>query len=154
MVRETPRGEGHRSVLLIRSATLTCALPASAVVRVVRGLTCHPVPGSDPQFLGLAQYGGDPLPVLDLHTLVEGRASGLRHRSTVILGRGRRRTQSLVGLAVDEALRVVNIKTAPSSGSEKTLVENVVEIEGETIKVLRTELLVNEVTERSEAADG
>ena len=154
MVQETPRNEGDQSFLLIRSGRLTCAIPASEVVRIVRGLTCHPVPVSDAHFLGLAQYGGDPLPVLDLHTLVEGQASGRRHHSTVILGRRRSRSHLLVGLAIDEALRVVSIGTEPSTDQGDSLVGAVVEMEGEAVKVLRTELLLREEAQKSEAGDG
>jgi len=151
MIQETTREEGIRRVLLVRSGTLCCALPASDVVRVVRGLPCHPVPGSRTHLVGLAQYGGEPLPVLDLHALVEGGASGVRHRSTVILGRGRRRDRSVVGLAVDHALRIVDLPDTAATDSAPGLVTYSVEVEGKAVKVLNTERLLS--GERDEAGE-
>ena len=145
--QEVTRSEEHGRFLLVRTGSLRCALPASDVVRVVRGLMCHPVPGSQARLLGLAQYGGEPLPVLDLHALVERTASGTRHRSTVILGRGRRRDRSVLGLAVDEVLRVVGLgelgKIA-AADSEGNLVTGTATLEGAPVSVLDTRRLLED----------
>ena len=129
-------------------------MPASDVVRVVRDLPCYPVPGSRIHLLGLARYGGEPLPVLDLHALVEGGASGVRHRSTVILGRGRKRDRSVLGLAVDEVLRVVDLPEPASTDVKTGLVPHSVEVENEPVKVLNTEHLLGREGDESGAIDG
>ena len=154
MVQEVSRIEGDRSFLLVRSGAVYFALQASEVVRVVRGLLCHSVPGSRIHFLGLALYGGEPLPVLDLHAMVEGKVAGKRHRSTVILGRGRRRTHSLLGLAVDEVLRVTDGKEPVQAQEENGLEYEVVAFEGGSAKVLNTDGLLSREKKESEAADG
>ena len=136
--------EAHERFLLVRTGTVSCALPTSDVVRVVRGLRCHAVPGSRSHLVGLAQYGGDPLPVLDLHALVERGVSNARHHSTVILGRGRKRGQSVLGLAVDEVLRVVDLSKRAVADSDTDLVRETVELEGEKVKVLNTQQLLQE----------
>jgi chemotaxis signal transduction protein len=132
---------------------LTCALPASDVIRVVRRLTCYPIPGSEARLLGLAQYAGEPLPVLDLNAVVEGSASGSRHRSTVILGRGRRRDRTILGLAVDEVLQVVElpIEIAASGGSEIAVCSI---IEGAEVKVVDTARLLADTIEDTGATHG
>jgi chemotaxis signal transduction protein len=106
MNQEVPRGQQDRRFLLVRSGGVFCALPANEVRRVVRGLTCHAVPGGKPHLLGLAQYGGEPLAVLDILALVSGGAPRANNRATVIVGTDRRGARTMLGLAVDEALRV------------------------------------------------
>lgn len=141
MVQEVTDGTGDRRFLLVRSGSLKCALPASDVLRVVRGLISYPVPGSQPRLLGLAQYGGEPLPVLDLHAVVDGSPSGSRHRSTVILGRGQHRDRPLVGLAVDDVLRVVSLASGSVAVAESEIAADA-KIEGEEVKVLDTRRLL------------
>jgi len=109
MDQEVVRGQEDRHFLLVRSGGVFCALPANHVRRVVRGLTCHPVPGGQPHLLGLAHYGGEPLAVLDILALVSGGAPRANNRATVILGREQRGERTVLGLAVDEALRIAAI---------------------------------------------
>lgn len=144
MVREVEREEVHERFLLVRTGSLRCALPASDVVRVERRLRCYAVPGSRSHLVGLAQYGGDPLPVLDLHVLLERDVSKSRHQSTIILGRGRKRGGSVMGLAVDEVLRVVDLPKRAAGDSNTELVGDTVELDGEKVKVLNTQQLLQE----------
>jgi chemotaxis signal transduction protein len=127
-------------------------LPASDVVRVVRGLTCFPIPGSKPRLLGLAQYGGEPLPVLDLHALVGGSVSGSRHGTTVIVGRSRRHDRKILGLAVDEVVRVVQSTEISSINGEETVSEAT--IAGDEVKVVNTGGLLMDAIDESGAVDG
>ena len=101
-------GEEQRArYLLVRSGGRSYGVAADQVRHVVRGLLCHPVPGSRPHLLGLAQYGGEPLAVLDLQALLEKGRPRANYRATVVLGRRGRRSRTMIGLAVDEARRVV-----------------------------------------------
>jgi chemotaxis signal transduction protein len=152
MVQDVTGDQEDLRCVLVRSGSLSCALPAADVVRVLRGLICYPVPGSRARLLGLAQYGGEPLPVLDLHAVVEGDPSGTRHRSTVILGRGRRRDRHVLGLAVDEVVRVVDLSKAPAVDGETGLVVDSV-VDGEKVKVLNTGRLLTETMADSGAVD-
>jgi chemotaxis signal transduction protein len=138
------RDEECGRFLLVRTGSLSCALPASDVVRVVRHLRCHAVPGSRSHLVGFAQYGGDPIPVLDLQVLMERGVSNARHQPTVILGRRRERGRSVLGLAVDEVLRVVDLPNTAVTESGAGLVGTTVEIEGEDVRVLNTHQLLQD----------
>ena len=153
MVRKTPGRQEDRRCLLVRAGSLSCALPADDVVRVVRSLVCYPIPGSEPRLQGLAQYGGEPLPVLDLQALVDSSLSGLRHRSTVIVGRCRRRDRQILGLAVDEVVRVVHIAGITRSDEEAGLVVDA-EVDGELVKVVDTRRLLLDTGDDTGAMDG
>lgn len=121
---------------------------------MVRGLPCHPIPGAQMHLLGLAQYGGEPLPVLDLHALVEGAPSGSRHRSTVVLGRARRRDRSVLGLAVDEVLRVTELPDLPQFESSSGFVVGSVVFDGGAITVVNTGSVLGAEPEVTGALDG
>ncbi len=151
MVQELTRREPGEGFLLVRTGKLSCALPASDVVRVVRHLRCHAVPGSRSHLVGLAQYGGDPLPVLDLHVLMDHGVSNARNQSTVILGRGREFGHSILGLAVDEVLRVVELPQRAIAIHDTGLVGETVDLEGEEFTVLNTHRLLQGTSDDSEA---
>jgi hypothetical protein len=53
-----------------RSAAAALGLPAAAVRRVARALRLHPLPGAGEELLGLAEFAGEPLAVLDLARLL------------------------------------------------------------------------------------
>ena len=150
MDQEVVSSEGVRRYLLVRSGGTRWALPADHVRRVVRNLTCHPVPGGQPHLLGLAQYGGEPLAVLDLYTLVSGGMLRSDHRATVILGRRGERSGSSLGLAIDEAQRVVTLADPPQPGLDDSLVQGTVTIDGGPVSVVNTASLFSS----SEDVDG
>ena len=133
--------EGDRRYLLVRSGGAGWALPADQVRRVVRGLACHPAPGARPHLLGLAQFGGEPLAVLDLNALVTGSTPRSDHRATVILGRHGAWSGSVLGLAIDEALRVVTLADPPQPGFPNSLVERSLTVDGDSVRVLNTDHL-------------
>ena len=142
---EVPVAEGDRAFLLVRSGGACYALPAAQVRHVVRGLACYPVPGGRPHLLGLAQFAGEPLAILDLHAIAEGAAPQAHHRTTVILGRGARESWTAVGFAVTEALRVQSLAGATPVDQSSGLVTESVELEGELIRVVDTEVFFEEV---------
>jgi chemotaxis signal transduction protein len=111
------------------------------------------VPGSQPRLLGLAQYGGEPLPVLDLHAVVDGNPSGSRHRSTVILGRGQLRDRPLLGLAVDDVLQVVSLTSEFVAREESETIAHA-EIDDDDVKILDTGRLLADRTDETGAVNG
>jgi chemotaxis signal transduction protein len=151
---EVPSAEGDRSFLLVRSGGSFYALPADRVRHVVRRLACHPVPGGRPYLLGLAQFAGEPLAVLDLHSMVEGIAPQSHHNATVILGSGSRDSWSVIGLAVNEALRVFSHAGAAAENPAGELVEGTLELETETARLVNTARLFHGDVAESGGGDG
>jgi chemotaxis signal transduction protein len=142
MDQEITRGAKDRHFLLVRSGGVACALPAIQVRRVVRGLTCHPVPGGQPHLLGLAHYGGEPLAVLDILALVSGGAPRANNRATVILGRESRGARTVLGLAVDEALRVVAMtEFSDVKPGDDALLAGTATLDRGSVKLLNTSIL-------------
>jgi len=101
----------RRPHLLAQAGEVVCALPLAAVRQVVKALQVHRLPGAADELSGLAEFAGEPLPVLDLARLV-GAAPGASpaYPVTVICWAGGGR--ELVGLAADAALEVVPIDLA------------------------------------------
>ena len=102
--------------LLVRVGETTAALPATAVRRVVRAPRLYPVPGAGEGLLGLAEFAGEPLAVLDLAALMGAPgAAGATPPVTVVTWIGAGGERELVGLAVDEALEVADIDAATAA---------------------------------------
>jgi chemotaxis signal transduction protein len=95
--------------LLVRIGDRTAALPAVAVRRVVRGARLHPLPGAGPGLVGLAEFAGEPLAVLDLAQLLGDARHGSRPPVTVVTWLGSGDERELVGLAVDDAIEVTEL---------------------------------------------
>jgi chemotaxis signal transduction protein len=156
MVPETNLPEQNRQYLLVRSGPVKCALPSAEVLRVVRGLPCHPVPGARPCLLGLAQYGGEPLAVLDLHALVTGGRSRASYKTTVIVGR-RYSGGSVLGLAVDEALRVTSlgpVSMGGTDGGNASLIVGSADVDGEMVQIVDTSRLIGDERRQTGVIDG
>lgn len=150
---ETPAVK-ERRYLLVRAGGSCCAVPASAVRRVVRNLPCHPFPGEQPYFVGFSQFGGEPLAVLDLHTLITGEAPRSHHGATVILGRGSRGRRTVIGLAVDEAVRVASISEPGETQNPGSMIEGTITLAGESVDVLDTSVLFKDQWVGTEARHG
>jgi chemotaxis signal transduction protein len=141
---ELQTAQGDRRFLLVRAGGVSYAIAADQVRHVVRGLACHPLPGSRPQLLGLAQFAGEPMAVLDLHALAEGGAAQSGQWVTVILGRGESHSWSALGLAVDEVLRVGKLDRNELGEPSGRLISGVVNADGHEVKVLDASLLLPE----------
>jgi len=95
--------------LLVRCGEKVAALPAAAVRRVVRGTRLHPLPGAGPGLIGLAEFAGEPLAVLDLAQLLGEERGSSRPPVTVVTWLGSGEERELVGLGVDDAIEVVEL---------------------------------------------
>jgi chemotaxis signal transduction protein len=126
---------------VVRSGEIRCALPADRVRRVARDLICHPLPGGRPHLLGLAQFGGEPMAVLDLYALVTGGEPRLNPRATVILDPNRLRERSVLGLGVDEAIHVISLPKAAGEFYGEGLVRGTVMSDGHQVTVLSPDVL-------------
>jgi chemotaxis signal transduction protein len=110
--------------LLVRLGETTAALPAAAVRRVARALRLYPLPGAGEGLLGLAEFAGEPLAVLDLARLLGvAGAAGEAPPVTVVTWLGHGADRELVGLGVDEALEVAELDVArAAAGGGEVLV--------------------------------
>jgi chemotaxis signal transduction protein len=95
--------------LLVRVGERVAALPALAVRRVVRGARLHPLPGAGPGLVGLAEFAGEPLAVLDLAQLLGEERHNSRPPVTVVTWLGSGADRELVGLGVDDAIEVAEL---------------------------------------------
>jgi chemotaxis signal transduction protein len=102
------RADRRSEHLLVRSGGQRCAIPVDAAHQVTGPLPLEPVPGSAPRLLGLAQFAGEPLAVVDLHGLLdpEGLPSGGYRLTVIVRPAG---GEAAIGLAVEEALGVVAV---------------------------------------------
>jgi chemotaxis signal transduction protein len=99
-----------RRFLIVRAGDLMCALQLLLVRRILRSLKTHPVPGSQPELLGLGQWRGEPLAVLDLNLLVAGGEPRTGNSwVTVIVKVPTGEGEEMLGMAVDEEIDVVRI---------------------------------------------
>lgn len=94
--------------LVVRLGEALAALPAAGVRRVVRGVRLHGLPGSGAGLLGLAEFAGEPLAVVELATLIGLEAAATPPPVTVVAWVGVGEERELLGLAVDDALEVAD----------------------------------------------
>lgn len=130
-------GRGAGTHLLVQAGEHVCALALSAVRRVVRALPVHPLPGSAPELKGLAEFAGEPLPVLDLARLV-GAPPGAtpQYPVTVVAWAGAAADRELVGLAADAALEVARVPAGSTVGGDGGLIAGEAAIDGQPVRVL------------------
>ncbi len=135
---EAPAGRlGRRRFLIVRCGELRCALDLASVRRVRRNLPIFPVPGAKPELLGLSQWRGEPLAIVDLVCLLgEGRSEAGSASVTIIVRVGENDDNELLGLAVEEALDVVRIPQDKVSGSGKGPVAGEAAVGPDVVRVL------------------
>lgn len=142
MTDDTTGGRVSSPHLLVRSGEFLCALPLSSVRRVVRALAVRPLPGSSEELKGLAEFAGEPLPVVDLARLV-GAAPGANpeYPVTVVAWAGPPDSQELIGLAADAALEVIELPARSVVGGEGGVIFGEANVEGEPVRVVNLEAL-------------
>jgi len=141
-------GRTEATHLLVRAGEYVCALPLGAVRQVLRSLTLHPLPGSAPELKGLAEFAGDPLPVLDLARLARApQGANPVFPVTVVAWAGPPEARELVGLAADAALDVAVlpaaalVPAAPGSGGDGGLVAGEALVGGQVVRVINLQAL-------------
>jgi len=96
--------------LLVQVGEDFCLLPLDRIRRIVRDLKVTPLPGTTAELKGLAEFGGEPLPVLDLGQLVKATPGPHPPYSVTVIGHaGPPEARELIGLAVDAVLEVVTV---------------------------------------------
>lgn len=131
--------------LLVRAGEYACALPLAAVRRVVRALTVHPLPGAAGELEGLAEFGGEPLPVLNLARLVNAPpGANPSYPVTVVAWVGPASSRETIGLSADAALEVVHVPSDAVVAGDGGLLLGEAPVGGEVIRVLNLEALGRE----------
>jgi purine-binding chemotaxis protein CheW len=144
---ETPERETRRegTHLLVRAGDYACALPLASVRRVVRAVTVHPLPGAAGELEGLAEFGGEPLPVLNLGRLVSAPpGANPAYPVTVVVWVGPAGAREMVGLAADAALEVVHVPPEAVVAGDGGLLLGEAPVGGEVVRVLNLEALGRE----------
>jgi chemotaxis signal transduction protein len=138
--RKTRREGTH---LLVRAGEYSCALPLAAVRRVVRALTVHPLPGAAGELEGLAEFGGEPLPVLNLARLVNASpGANPSYPVTVVVWVGPIEGREMIGFTADAALEVVHVP--PESivaASDGGFLQGEAPVGGEVVRILNLDAL-------------
>jgi chemotaxis signal transduction protein len=142
-------GRMEATHLLVRAGEYVCALPLGEVRQVLRSLPLHPLPGAAPELRGLAEFAGDPLPVLDLARLARApQGANATFPVTVVAWAGPPEARELVGLAADAALDVACLPAAAivpaapgSPGPGGGLVAGDVWVAGQMVRVLNLQAL-------------
>jgi purine-binding chemotaxis protein CheW len=128
--------------LLVRAGEYTCALPLAAVRRVVRALTVHPLPGAAGELEGLAEFGGEPLPVLNLARLVNASpGANPSYPVTVVVRVGPAEGREMLGLAADAALEVVHVPADSIVAGEGGFLQGEAPLGGEVVRILNLDAL-------------
>lgn len=131
--------------LLVRAGEYSCALPLNLVRRVVRALTVHPLPGAAGELEGLAEFGGEPLPVLNLARLVNAPpGANPSCPVTVVVWVGPAEAREMIGLAADAALEVVHVPAGSILAGDGGFVQGEAPAGTQVIRVLNLEALGNE----------
>jgi len=130
------------SHLLVQAGEYVCALPLRSVRRVLRALTVHPLPGATDELKGLAEFGGEPLPVLELSRLI-GAPPGAKpaHPVTIVVWVGPQDARELVGLAADAALEVSEVQLTSVVAGEGGFVLGEALVDGAVVRVVNLEAL-------------
>lgn len=131
--------------LVVRSGSRRCAIPVAAAKLVAKAPQIHPLPGSKPRLLGLAQIAGEPVVVVELQALLDGEGRpGGEHELTVVIRR--LDGTSTLGLAVDEAFGVAPVELREGAREDDPgWVAGRGKIGGRTVVVLSPEHLYADV---------
>jgi chemotaxis signal transduction protein len=123
--------------LLVQAGQHLCALPLGQLRRVERALVAHPLPGGAPALLGLAEFAGEPLPLVELAQLIDAPPGATPACPvTVIAWAGPPASRECVGLAVDAALHIVELADEAVAGRSFGVVRGEASIAGRLVRVL------------------
>jgi purine-binding chemotaxis protein CheW len=142
---ELPTARDEASHLLVRAGEYVCALPLAAVRRVVRALPIHPLPGATDELLGLAEFGGEPLPVLNLARLINAPpGANPSYPVTIVVWAGASDGREMVGLSADAALEVVKVSRDSIVAGDGGFLLGEAPMKGDVIRVVNLEALGRE----------
>ena len=134
--QSAPRSN-QNTYLIVQVGAFLLGIPSDRVVQVVRSMSIHPLPGAGPSVVGLSQFGGEPLVVLDLGHLAGMDSFRVGEDSVVVVGLvGSSDRLEKVGLAVDDALRLCDLGERTDSAEAASPQEPVVTIDCRSVRLL------------------
>jgi purine-binding chemotaxis protein CheW len=89
MAQVADSDDGGTRMLIVRAGGRLCGLPLSSVVEIMRPLPVQALAGLPAYLRGLAVIRGQPLPVVDVSTLLAGVADDRIGRFLTMRGEGR-----------------------------------------------------------------
>lgn len=154
MIAAVPSQSGGPSVrgglstgshLLVQAGEYVCAIPLVSVRRVLRALPVHSLPGSAPELEGLAEFGGEPLPVLNLARMVNAApGANPAYPVTIVVWAGPAEAREMMGLAADAALEVADVPPSAVVAGEGGFLLGEAPVAGRVVRVLNLEALGRE----------
>lgn len=142
--RDDAPGTGDR-YLLVQAGEDLCVLPLARIRRIVRDLDVTPLPGTSAQLRGLAEFGGEPLPVLNLARMVNAApGANPAYPVTIVVWAGPPEAREMMGLAADAALEVVDVPVASVVAGDGGFVLGEAPVGGKVVRVLNLEALGRE----------
>ena len=133
------------SHLLVQAGEYVCAVPLVSVRRVLRALPIHPLPGSAPELEGLAEFGGEPLPVLNLARMVNAApGANPAYPVTIVVWAGPPDAREMMGLAADAALEVADVPPSSVVTGDGGFLLGEAPVAGRVVRVLNLEALGRE----------
>ncbi|HVN77141.1 MAG TPA: chemotaxis protein CheW, partial [Thermoanaerobaculaceae bacterium] len=94
------------------------------------------------ELLGLAEFTGEPIPVLDPRRLVNAPAGARPAAPVTVVGWvGQQSSHELVGLAADAALEIVTIAPSEGRAAEAGAVCGEASVAGRKVRILNLESL-------------
>jgi chemotaxis signal transduction protein len=123
--------------VMARAGDSWCALPLTKVRRVIRSLKLYPLPGSGEEIAGLAEVDGEPIVVLSLERVI-GAPPGpsAEFPATLLVEVGDGGVQEVLGLAVDEAGDIVDLKETLIVGPAQGLVRGETHVDKIPVRVI------------------
>lgn len=123
--------------LIVQVGTSFLGIRSDRIVQVVRSMSIHPLPGAGPSVVGLSQFGGEPLVVLDLGRLAGIDSFRVGEDSVVVVGLvGPSERVEKVGLAVDDALQLHDLaERTGAAGSAESHTPSA-RVDGQAVQLL------------------
>jgi chemotaxis signal transduction protein len=121
---------------------------------VVRDLASHALAGARPHLVGLSQYGGEPVAIIDLHAVLTGGQPRPDHRTTLIIKPPSGSLGGSLGLAVDEAVDVIRLNHDGHCSDAAALIATEIDHDGDPLLILAPAVLFDGDWQPTEAADG
>ena len=100
--------QGNMLMLLFRIGNELFACDSEQVVEIVPKVKLQKIPHTSPYFSGLMNFGGIPIPVIDLRLLIEGKPCAMAMHTRIIIIRNQEQNNSknYLGITVEKMTEI------------------------------------------------